>query len=110
MTGNELDSWSEFTGASFIKAENVANEEQGWVVESIGVVDRKDKKSVKLELTNSGQSYFLELNQTNAAKCRESGIKSPNALIGKKLYFKKVAVTDPKTRKEVQGLRIYKID
>ncbi len=107
---NQLDSWDDFTGGNFLKAADVASEEDAYVVVSVGVSEREDRTSVKLSLERNEKESEFELNKTNANKLKELDVASPKSLTGKKIYFKKALVRNPTTNKEVEGLRIYKVE
>lgn len=109
---NLLDSWDNFTSSNFLKASQVTNENQAFVCTNIEIIEDKDTKSIRPRLTleNNQIEYDLDLNKTNSSKVKELGIHTPRQLIGKKIYFKKVLVRDPKKNMEVEGLRICKID
>jgi len=101
-----LDSWNDFTGKSWLKAEEVENEDQGFVCVDIKI-DEDDKRPI-LELENDKGKSFFSLNVTNSNKAKEF-VTTPKDLIGKKLYFRKAYVTSPSTKKEVETLRIKNI-
>lgn len=107
-----LDSWDNYTSGSFLKAAHVSSDKDAFVV--IGVdeaIDQTTKASrVRLNLERNGQEYDFDLNKTNGSKLRSLGVPSPNALVGKKIYFIKALVRDPKKNVEVEGLRISKVE
>ena len=112
MTNNNTtDSWDHFCGSNFLKTTHVANEQDAFVVLSIEIFE-DDENSAKPRLTlgKNKEEFLFDLNVTNANFCRSAGIKSPKELIGKKMFFKKVLVNSPKTKKEVESLRILKIE
>ena len=113
---NQLDSWDNFTSGNFLKAADVASENDAYVctdVEISEVTDNKTKEkrqALRLTLQRNEKESELDLNKTNAKKLKDLGIKSPREVIGKKLYFKKALVRNPQTNVEVEGLRIWKIE
>lgn len=107
MEGN-LQSWDDFTGTQWLKADNVENENMAYAVVSVELEDKEEPRPL-LTIERKEQSYKFTLNITNANKCKELGVKHPQDLVGKKIYFKKVLVRDPSSNKEVEGLRIYQI-
>ena len=107
---NMLDDWGSFTSGTFLKALNVKSEQDPFVCTNVAINETKEGQTrLRLTLENNGLDYDFDLNMTNSNKLKELGVKRPKECIGKIIYFKKVLVTDPKTRKEVEGLRIYKI-
>ncbi len=108
MVGN-IDSWDGFTGTNWLKADLVKSELDAFVVVNAELEDKESPQPL-LSLQHNKVDFKFTLNISNSKKCKELGIKQPADLIGKKLYFKKVLVRDPSTNKEVDGLRIHKID
>lgn len=96
--------------SNFLKASDVPSEDTPFVVISAEEVTNRDEKSIRLHLETSEIKYIFDLNKTNAVFLKDNGIKHPKDVVGKKLYFKKVNVQNPQTKKEVEGLRITKID
>ena len=111
---SQLDSWDNFVSGNFLKASDVSSQEDAYVVVNVEIAERKDgdivKQNVRLHLERNEKETEFDLNKTNAKKIKELGINSPRALIGKKIYFKKALVRNPKTNAEVESLRIYKLD
>lgn len=103
-----LDSWDAFTG-SFLKADMV-DENVGLKCLQVTLSEDEDEKArPRLVIEKNGTELLFDLNKTNAEKCKQLGIKSPMELINKIIFFKKVLVTSPKTKQEVEGLRINRI-
>lgn len=96
--------------SNFLKAVDVTSEDQSFVVVSAEEVDNRDEKTIRLHLETDQIKYAFDLNKTNAVFLKDNGIKHPKEVIEKKLYFKKVNVQNPQTKKEVEGLRICKIE
>lgn len=107
---DQTESWDGFTGQNFLKTENVIDINDAFVVEKVDVFQDEDGKSrPRLYLGHDEDEYIFDLNVTNSNFCKNNGIASPKDLFGKKIYFKKVLVNSPKTKKEVESLRISKI-
>lgn len=107
--GNEnLDNWDDFISGDFLKAINVDSDKDAFIV----VKMEFDRESERLRATveRNGKSYLFDVNKTNAVFLKEAGIPNPKELVGKKLYFKKALVRNPQTNKEVEGLRISKVE
>ena len=107
---NQLDSWDNFVSGNFLKAADVNSSEDAYVCIDIQVAQREDKENLRLTLERNEKESEFDLNKTNAKKLKELGINSPKEVIGKKIYFKKVLVRNPKTNLEVESLRISKIE
>lgn len=100
------DSWDKYTGKAWLKAEQVQDENQAFVVLS---VDVDENERPLLELQSGEIKGSFSVNVTNACKLKEY-TNSPKNLIGKKLFFRKVVVTSPTTKKEVDTLRVTKVE
>ena len=107
-----LDNWDDFTSGAFLKAINVNSEADAFLIKEIDEFEdlRDNTTKPRLTLVKGDKEFIFDLNKTNAARLKELGIVSPNALKSKKIYFKKALVRNPKTNMEVDGLRISKIE
>ena len=101
-----LDNWNDYTGKSWLKAEEVKGEDQAFVC--VGIELSEEDSRPVLELEFEKDRFFFSLNVTNSNKCKEF-VSTPKDLLGKKIYFKKALVTSPSTKKEVETLRIKNI-
>lgn len=101
-----LDNWNEYTGKSWLKSDDVKDENQAFVVVSVEINEEDNRPVVELE--REEVKWNFSLNVTNSTKCKEF-VDSPKALIGKSIYFKKALVRSPATGKEVESLRIYNV-
>jgi hypothetical protein len=115
MTTQELDSWDDFIGSNFLKATDVTSENVPFICVNIEIIKEKDMKGnesirPRLMLECNKQVYEFDLNKTNSTKIKDSGIEKPRDLLGKKIFFRKVLVRNPANNKEVDGLRIWKVE
>lgn len=62
--------------------------------------------SVIMDFDLKGKLESIPLNKTNIKKLNEMTGYAPESLIGKMLVLRKVNVTNPKTKQEVQSWRI----
>ena len=108
MNQSNLDSWDGFLGSAFLKAEDVDNEDQIFVCKNVEL-DAENQRPL-LVLENNGHTTKFSLNVTNATFVKNSEIKTPKDLVGKKIQFKFVKAFSPSAKKEVDSLRIYKIE
>lgn len=107
----QLDSWDNFVSGTFLKPINVNNDKEAFVVIGVAIFEAEDgTQRPRLTLERNEKEFEFDLNKTNAVFLKNSGIGSPKELIGKKIYFKKVLVRNPKTNQEVESLRILKVD
>ena len=108
----ELESWDSFIGDSFLKADNVENDKQQFVITSVeNYYDERDESNkVRLNLESNENKFLMDLNKTNASFLKGKGIVMPKDLMEKVITFKKVLVRNPQTNKEVDGLRINSVN
>lgn len=106
----ELENWDNFISGTFLKAADVNSQEDAYACIGVEQVDRDGKPQVRLNLQRNEKDANFDLNKTNSVKLKELGMETPKSIIGKKIYFKKALVRNPKTNLEVEGLRIWKID
>ena len=107
----KLDSWDGFINESFLKAEEVKSREDSYVIIAVSMEKNLDDKTIlRLKLERNEDNYNFDLNQTNTKIIKNMGLESPKSLIGKKIYFEKILVMNPKTLKNQEGLKILKID
>lgn len=97
--------------SNFLKYTDVKDENQAFVVVSTEEVENRGEKAMRLHLENNGIKYLFDLNKTNAVFLKKDAkIEHPKDVVGKKLYFKIVMVRNPQLNKEVEGLRISKVE
>ena len=91
--------------------ENVDDENDAFLVVEVGENIRDDKAQIRLTLQKGDVKYAIDLNKTNSIFCKIEGkITHPSQLEGKKLFFRKVKAYSPNAKKEVDSLRICKIE
>lgn len=110
----KVGEWDEYiSSGNFLKAPDVEGTDDIFEVKEVEQVidDRNNSKVLRLHLLGlrTTDNYLFDLNKTNATFLKNAGIHKPNDLINKKLHFKKVYVTNPTTKKEVESLRILKV-
>ena len=103
-----LESWDGFLGSNFLSADAVDDENHVFVVIKTEL-DTDNNRPILL-LESQGVKAKFSLNVTNSNFLKNSGITSPNKAIGKKIKFRKVTVISPKTKQEVESLRIIAIE
>lgn len=108
-----LDSWSGIV-SNYLKPENFKASKGNFVVEDIKARQSKNDKGetvIKLEIytTVGGVEYVFIPNYTNS-KFLKSKVKTPQDLLGKKLFFEKIKVRNPQTNATVDSLSIVSID
>lgn len=107
-----MDEWDSFISGTFLKATNVENEEQPFIVMTAEpFMDERDGTiRLRTSVEAKGTKFLFDVNKTNGVFLKNSGLLKPRDVIGKNLYFKKVQVRNPTTNQEVEGLRILKVE
>lgn len=97
--------------SDYLKADDL-KDETGKVVCIDLEVDTYDdgKPKMVLEVEVNGKKKLWDLNKTNRTKLKELGLEKPKSVIGKAIGYKKVTVTNPSTKKEVESLRVTSIE
>jgi len=109
-TQPNLDSWDDFLG-KFIKAEMVKTWPALFIPLSVrGNFDADDNSHVIYTGEFEHKKKDWEPNKTNIEILRNLGLPSPKALIGKKVYFKKVMNYNPTLKKKVPSFEIDKVE
>ena len=108
---DKLNKWDSYLSAKFLKAENVDSD--NFAFECIGIVEALNKSKElrpRLTLKDKDDTYNFDLNKTNCKNLIKLNVPSPNALVGKKIYFRKEDTKNPTTQEDVEGLRIWKVE
>ncbi len=100
-----VDSWDGIL-VNYLKADNLKEQEERFACVGVTV----DAKEMELELEQKEEHYIFSLNVTNKLFLKNEKIKAPKEVIGKILTLKKVLATNPTTKKEVESLRISKVE
>lgn len=105
--------WDDYLGGTFLKADQVGSVDDVFMVKEVEeYLDNRegnDIRVVRLTLDKGNSEYLFDLNKTNASFIRSKNVNHPKDLKGMKLQFQKVKVTNPRTKKEVDGLRVFNI-
>jgi len=109
MNGNELN-WKDFTGSKFLKAEDVNGQDEAFAIINVSVYEENGNKRLRLSLQRNQKDWLFDLNKTNSTFIQNAGINSPSEMVGCKVYFRRVLVTNPQTKNEVESLRVCNID
>ena len=102
---------TEYASGNFLKAINVKDEKESFLIVAVEEPKRKDKTGKEYEalcftVEKDGTEFDFDVNKTNAKFLVNKGYDDPLTLVGKKIYFKKALVRNPNTNMEVEGLRI----
>ena len=101
---------NEYAAGDFLKAINVTSENEAFAVTEVTEIKRNEKDELRITVQKEGHDYDFDLNKTNIAFLLKAGVNHPHELIGRKLFFRKALVRNPKTNLEVEGLRICKLE
>ena len=108
MEQKDLNSWNGFIGSNFLKAEDLDDLNKIFVCKNVELDTENERPLLVLE--SEGVTSKFSLNVTNSNFIKNLGIKSPKEMIGKKIKFKIVKAYSPTAKKEVDSLRIEKIE
>ena len=105
-----LDQWTDFAG-KFLKAEFIDAFPVTLVCFKIDSnFDEDGDAHLFLNVEHKDKKWKWELNKTNQKVVRDLGIKSPLALVSKKITFETIKVRNPSTQQMVNSLAITKIE
>ena len=105
MSETNKESWDGLL-KNFLKAEHLKEQEEAFGCIGVNV----NGQEMDLELQRGEEDFVFTLNVTNKVFLKEHGITAPKVVIGKKVTLKKVLAMNPTTRKEVDSLRICKLE
>jgi len=108
MEQSDLNSWDGFLGSNFLKAEDLNNEDQIFICKNVEFDTENERPMLVLEC--QGATSKFGLNVTNSNFLKKAGVKSPKELIGKKIQFRISQAFSPSAKKEVDTLRISKVE
>lgn len=91
---------------NYLKACHLEQAEEKFICVGLRISD----KDMELDVEILDERYIFSLNVTNKLFLKDNGIKAPKDVIGKTLTLKKVLATNPVTKKEVDSLRISKVE
>ena len=109
MEQKDLESWDGFLGSNFLSTDDVKSESDVFVCVKVELDTENNRPMVVLE--KDEMHYKMSLNVTNSKYLHEDcNIKNPKELVGKKIYFRKTMAFSPTAKKDVQTLRIAKVE
>lgn len=98
MSELNIKSWDGFRGQNWLKAESLKEKTEKFVCTSMGISEH-DRPLLYLERNKGEEKFQWELNVKNSKFLENSGIKSPEEVVGKTLEL-------TKTKIEVKGEEI----
>lgn len=99
------DSWKDF-GGKYLKAQNVVNKDDKYVIVAVGSEIQNDKTTLILTVEREGTQKLFGCNATNEAAVMAVCPESPNQAVSSIITFDKERVRNPATNQMVDGLRI----
>jgi len=101
------DTWAAF-GSEYIKAIDVLNDTDEYVIVSVSSKLEDGKDTLHLDIERDGFKKLFGCNKTNTYAVQQECPKSPKDCIGRKITFNKVQAQKPGTSpiEYVDGLRI----
>ena len=101
------DSWDGLL-VNYLKADNLKEQEE--VFACIGINVEGKEMELEVQRDEKEKPFVFGLNVTNKVFLKNNGISVPKEVIGKKLTIKKVLAMNPSLKKEVESLRISKVE
>ena len=109
-TQPNIENWDDFLG-KWLKPEMVKTWPALFIPISVkGTFDDEENAHIVYTGEFDNKKKQWEPNKTNIEILRTLGLASPRALIGKKVYFKKVMNFNPQIKKKVPSLEIEKVE
>ena len=107
MENLNLDKFLQGGQGAFLKAADIAGEKVKAVVIGVREVDLPNSgPTIVLDVEVKKKPFGFPLNLTNLKRMIELHTSATSKWVGQAVTFRKVVVTNPKTRKEVESLRI----
>lgn len=110
-TRKDLDS-SSWDGllTNYLKADDVQEREAIIIPLNVRVFEEEGESLMELDVEYNKKRFVFNVNKTNRVFLKNNGVKAPKDVIGKKLFLEKTRAFNPSARKEVDALRIFKIE
>lgn len=105
MSETSASSWDGLL-KNYLKADNLEGNTEAFAC--IGI--RVENADMELELERGKEKFIFSLNVTNKVFLKNNGIKAPKEVIGKKITLEKVKAFNPTLKKEVDSLRITRVE
>lgn len=105
MTETSSESWDGLL-KNYLKADNLKENTESFGCVGVNV----EGSDMDLELERGSERFVFSLNVTNKVFLKQNGIAAPKEVIGKKLTFEKVKAYNPTAKKEVDSLRIIRVE
>jgi len=104
------ESWDEYLD-TFLKAEHIKNlKKQTFVISVNSDVSRKGENILLYTMNHEGKKFLWQPNKTNMNEFIKLGMKGPEDIVNKNLYFEKVKVQNPSTGERVDSLVVVKVE
>lgn len=105
MSETSKESWDGLL-KNYLKADNLKENTEDFDCVGLNI----EGADMDLELMKDEQKFVFSLNVTNKVFLKNNGISKPKEIIGKKVYMEKVKAFNPTIKKQVDSLRIFKIE
>ena len=105
MSNTSTESWDGLL-KNYLKADNLNEDIEDFACVNVEV----ENDEMDLILERNEVKFVFSLNTTNKVFLKNNNIAAPKEVIGKKITLKKVRVFNPSLKKEVDGLRIERIE
>lgn len=107
MSETTAESWDGLL-KNYLKADNLEGAKEDFGCINVNVDG--EEMELGLERREGKEKFVFSLNVTNKVFLKNNGITAPKEVIGKKLTFEKVKAFNPTLKKEVDSLRITKVE
>ena len=104
------DTWEPFGAGNWLKPIHFETFPATTVCVGVEGKVRDDKNALVIIVEHNGKTYDKELNATNEKTVKAACPKTPKDLIGKKIVWEKVRVSNPSTKQIVDSLNILRIE
>lgn len=101
----KTNSWKAF-GSKYLKAENVADNTEKYVITKVDSEDEEGKETLILTVERNSVSKLFGCNATNEQAVKEACPNNPDQALSRIVVFNKVQAKNPSTKQMVDALRI----
>lgn len=110
---NALDTWDSF-GSNYLKASDLVEDKGSFVVTKVSVgvktlMDGREVPQLELEVLTSDKKEFNFTPNWSNTKAIKDKISTPKELLGARISYEKIRVTNPKTNEIVDSIAVTQV-
>lgn len=112
MAKEKKPTTSSFDGltSNYLKGSDLKKDVDVFTCTDVNIEEMQDGKNVLvMDINYNGNEKLFSCNKTNTNKLKEF-VDTPKDLIGKQIHVKKVLVTNPQSKEEVESIRVTKVE